>query len=195
MNAVTEMNIERGMTVKKRFWQAMLIGFLLICILAGGIFFGGVALAVPVGGIGGFTIEFSRIEATEFQLTPKLGESSEQQSIPQGSARLNGKIYDLKLYKDLKIPGGKTVRILITAEKPVEVKGLQLDLSKLNADATFTNLTIKETYSDEWNKKFGLQAPSFVFTNTSITSHYLFTNSITLPGLGLKVETIGNEQE
>jgi hypothetical protein len=173
---------------RKWFWSSMVVALCLVFAMVLGIWTGGVALAVPIGGIGGFTVEADEIQMSNFKLLPKIGETSERAAYPQGSAQLDGVIKNLNLYKDLNVPGTGKVRVLITASEDVKASGLVLDLSKLTADASFDKLKIAEKNSSDWQQKFGLSAPKVVLKNPSIQGHYLFANSISLPGLGLKLE-------
>jgi len=166
----------------------MFVSLCLLFTLVLGIWTGGVALAVPIGGIGGFVIEADEIQISNFKLLPKIGETSERAAYPQGSAQLDAVIKKLKLYKDLNVPGKGKVRVLITASKDVKASGLVLDLSKLQANASFSKLKIAEKHSSDWQQKFGLSAPSLVLKKPFIQSHYLFANSISLPGLSLQLE-------
>ncbi|MFC7440701.1 DUF6230 family protein [Laceyella putida] len=174
----------------KRFWSSMVVALCLVFALVMGIWTGGVALAVPIGGIGGFVIEADEIQISNFNLLPKIGETSERAAYPQGSVQLDGVIKNLKLYKELDVPGKEKVRVLITASKDVKASGMVLDLSKLQADASFNKLKIAEKYSNDWQGKFGLSAPRLVLEKPFIQGHYLFANSISLPGLSLQLEIL-----
>lgn len=172
----------------KWFWLSMVTALSLLFLLVMGIWAGGVALAVPIGGIGGFFIEADQIQISNFKLLPKVGETSDRASSPQGSAQLDAVIKKLKLYKDLNVPGVGKVRVLITASGDVKASGLVLDLSKLEADASFNQLKVAEKYSRDWQKKFGLSSPNLVLNKPVIQGHYLYANRISLPGMALKFE-------
>lgn len=173
----------------KWFWSSMVTALSLLFLLVTGIWSGGVALAVPIGGIGGFVIEADQIRISNFKLLPKVGETSDRAAYPQGSAQLDAVIKNLKLYKDLKVPGMGQVRVLITASGDVEASGLVLDLSKLEADASFNRLKVAEKNSRDWQEKLSLSAPSLVLNKPFIQGHYLFANRISLPGMALQFET------
>ena len=168
--------------------MSMVTALSLLFLLVLGIWAGGVALAVPIGGIGGFFIEAEQIRISNFKLLPKVGETSERSLYPQGSAQLDAVIKKLKLYKDLNVPGAGKVRVLITASGDVKASGLVLDLSKLDADASFNQLKVAEKNSRDWQKKIGLSAPEVVLNKPVIQGHYLFANRISLPGLTLQFE-------
>lgn len=171
----------------------MVVALCLVFTLVLGIWTGGVALAVPVGGIGGFIIEADEIQISNFKVLPKIGETSERAAYPQGSAQLDGVIKKLKLYKDLDVPGVGKVRVLMTASKDVKATGVILDLSRMQADANFSKLKVAEKHSSDWQQKFSLSAPSLVLKKPYIQGHYMFANSISLPGLSMKLEMISAE--
>lgn len=168
----------------------MTVSLALLMVIVSGIFAGGVALAVPIAGIGGFTIEADEILIEDFTLFPKVGQTSEKKGVPQVGITMDGVLKNMRLYKDLSMPGGGTFRILITADRDVTTTGLLLDFTNFKADTSFKKLTIKEQASSDYRKKFGMIAPHLRLGNPKINGHYLFADTITLPGMGLKVETI-----
>ncbi|OYD06982.1 DUF6230 family protein [Paludifilum halophilum] len=174
----------------KLFWISLTVSMALLLSVALGIYAGGVAMAVPLAGVGGFYIEADRIEIRDFKLLPEVGETSEKKAVPQVATQMDADIKGLKLYKDLNIPGQGKVRVLITASGVVKSTGMVLDMTKISADHSFKKLTIKEEASSDFRKKFGMDAPHLVLKDPKIQAHYLFNNSISLPGMKLEVQKL-----
>ncbi|CAB3393371.1 DUF6230 family protein [Kyrpidia spormannii] len=172
----------------KWFLYSMSGALALLFALVFGIWKGGVALAVPVAGIGSFYIEADQIDVTNFKLLPKIGESSESSVVPQGASTLDATIKGMKLYKDVDMPGKGRVRVLITAAGDVKASGLTLDLSRLSSDGSFTQLEVAEHNDTDPTKKFSMGASSIVLNKPVIEGHYLFANSISLPGMVMQFE-------
>ncbi|WP_380705456.1 DUF6230 family protein [Salinithrix halophila] len=175
---------------RKWFWTCLTISLTVLSLIVSGLFAGGVAAAVPIAGIGGFSIEADRIVITDFKLLPKVGPTSEKKAVPQVATQMDAKIRGLRLYKDLHMPGQGKVRILVTASGEVISKGMVLDMSKLTGDHDFKKLTIKEKTSNDFRQKFGMDAPDLVLTNPKMRGHYLFNNSISLPGMKLELKKL-----
>ncbi|SMO76981.1 DUF6230 family protein [Melghirimyces algeriensis] len=169
----------------KLFWSSITISMAVLMFFLSAFYMGGVALAVPIAGVGGFNIEADRIMITDFRLLPTVGETSEKKAIPQANAQMNAKIKGLKLYKDLNVPGQGKVRVMVTSSGEVKSNGMVLDMTRLIGDHSFKKLTIKENYSHDVRKKFEMKSPHLVLKNPKIRAHYLYNNSITLPGMKL----------
>lgn len=170
----------------KKFWVSMTAALALLLAMGIGIWTGGVALAMPVAGIGGFVVEADEIQITNFKLLPKVGQTSEKSRYPQASSSLDGVIKGMKLYKDFEV-GAFKARILITASKDVKASGLVLDMTRMTADSSFKRLKVEEKYSTNPLEKISLSAPSMNLKNVKIRGHYLFANSISIPGMTLDV--------
>jgi len=175
---------------KKWFWTSLTISFTLLLVVLSGVYAGGVAMAVPIAGVGGFQIEADQIKISNFKLLPTVGESSEKKSIPQVATQMDAKIKGLKLYKDLDIPGQGKIRVMVTASREVVSNGMVLDMSKLTGDHQFQKLKIHENHSQDFRQKFDMSAPSLVLKDPKIRGHYLFNNSISLPGMKLELHKV-----
>lgn len=147
-------------------------------------------MAVPIAGVGGFTIEADTITISNFKLLPHMGETSEKKAVPQVTTQMNAKIKGLKLYKDFDLPGGKKVRAMVSATGEVKSNGMVLDMTKLTGDHSFKKLTIQEHQSNDFRKKFEMKAPSLILKKPKITAHYLYNNSISLPGMTLDLHML-----
>src|SRR5690625_4000262 len=71
-----------GKTWKKKFAVAFLSGLLALGGLLAAFGFSGTAFAVPMGGMGDFFVEFSKLEGEGFKLYPQMGETGESDSEP-----------------------------------------------------------------------------------------------------------------
>src|SRR5690625_7078472 len=78
----------------------------------------GTALAMPLGGIGDFYVEFDELEGTGFQLIPEIGETGNSDAEPMIRNIIDEvEITNLHIYKDLKMPAGGWVRIHVKADR------------------------------------------------------------------------------
>jgi hypothetical protein len=180
----------KGNFSKKAFWTSMASGFLLLGLLLISFGISGVAYAVPIAGVGDFMVKFDKLEGTGYKFYPKLGETSSSDATPQGTNLIKDlTITNLQLYKDFKL-GGKTIRVKITASKPVKITGLQQDAGLIEANATFSNLTLREKHSSDWQKQFEQTSTKITLENASLKTHYLFQETINMSGMRLTVEEL-----
>ncbi|MGC4377260.1 DUF6230 family protein [Fictibacillus sp. Mic-4] len=180
-----------GRTNKKKFWMALASGFLFLGLLVSFLGVSGVAYAVPITGVGDFTVSFDKLEGNGYTFYPKLGENSQNKSIPMGRNEIKElTVYGLKITKELQVTDGQWVRITVTASKPVKITGLIQDARSLNGDATFNKMAIAEHFSDDWQKQFTQGADGIVLKNATLKTDYLFQNTVTLNGMKLSVERI-----
>ncbi|RFU62871.1 DUF6230 family protein [Peribacillus glennii] len=184
-----EVQVRSGFS-KKAFWTSLASGFLLLGLLLVSFGISGVACAVPIAGVGDFYVKFDQLEGTGYTFYPKLGETSSSDSSPQGTNLIKDvTIKNLQLYKDFKV-GGDTIRVLITASKPVRITGLHHDAGLIQANAKFQNLTLKENNSSNWQKQFEQTSSKITLENAKLKTHYLFQETINMAGMKLTVEKI-----
>jgi hypothetical protein len=182
-----------GSTSKKVFWSALGTGILVLALLLVTFGISGVAYAVPIAGVGDFYVEFDKLEGNGYTFYPKMGETSSEDSAPQGTNLINTLTIDnLQLYKDFKV-GGQWIRVKITASKPVQITGLQHDAGLIEADAKFTNLALKENHSDDWQKQFLQTSSKITLEHAKLKTHYLFQKTINMNGMRLTVEKINKK--
>ncbi|ABG05374.1 hypothetical protein Rxyl_2447 [Rubrobacter xylanophilus DSM 9941] len=192
--AVAEMHYSR-----KRFLVAFggALGALGAILVA--LYMGGVALAVPLGGIGGFRIQADRVELQGFSLTPRVGDNSEREVSPavRNQAR-TATIYGLVVSKRIPIPeavpgaGGRTFVVELSGnEQPVEIQGLIQDATYLQAGSfSASGLELDEappSKRESWEQSFYQLAPEVVLTDLDSMNNYQFANSISIPGLRINV--------
>ncbi|MDP4161924.1 MAG: DUF6230 family protein [Bacillota bacterium] len=179
-----------GSTNKKVFWTSMASGVLLLGLLLVTFGLSGVAYAVPLAGVGDFYVQFDKLEGTGYTFYPKMGETSSESSVPEGTNLIENLTIDhLQLYKDFKV-GSDWIRVKIVASKPVQITGLQQDAGLIEANAKFQNLTLQEKKSDDWTKQFQQTSSSIVLENAKLKTHYLFQKTINMSGMRLTVEKI-----
>ncbi|RXK49385.1 DUF6230 family protein [Halorientalis pallida] len=173
----------------------------------------GTGLAVPVAGIGGFTIEADSIEGDDLVLYPDVVESEQGSDYPQAIIELQAnRIEGLRLVKTVDLDDVSldtldgTVRILIESGGTVETDQILIQSPGLNAsEGTFNGLQIRGSDSDDLTETFQITAPSepvegktvdldggenpgIELTDPEIHATYLATNQITLPDLELRVQ-------
>ncbi|MEH7075588.1 DUF6230 family protein [Neobacillus drentensis] len=179
-----------GSTSKKVFWSALGTGIVVLALLLVSFGISGVAYAVPIAGVGDFYVEFDKLEGNGYTFFPKMGETSSEDSAPQGTNLIENLTIDhLQLYKDFKV-GKQWIRVKITASKPVQITGLQHDAGLIEADAKFENLALKENHSEDWQKQFRQTSSKITLEHAKLKTHYLFQKTINMNGMRLTVEKI-----
>lgn len=182
-------------------------GLLLVALL---IMQSGVAFAVPIAGVGGFTIQADSIEGNNLYLYPGVDDTSEMEGYPMAVTEFTSvKIEGLVLQKEFSdlpaIPGN--ARVQITATDTVTSDAMMLKMSKLEAgDSTFRGLSVDENHAQQATRKIGLRAPAnfedqqgrsidlgaenpgITLQDADIQAHYLATNRIEIPGITLSVQ-------
>ncbi|MEO2077350.1 MAG: DUF6230 family protein [Bacillus sp. (in: firmicutes)] len=150
MNLATETVIIGGQTVKKRLLFALLGGFVFFGSLLGLFGVTGVAAAVPLSGVGEFTVSFDKMVGKDFQLLGGMADSVSRQNNPVAVNKIkHATIYGLEISKEVSIPGLPTFRVVIESknpDNPVEIDGLLQKATVVSGDAVFTNMEMKETY-------------------------------------------------
>jgi hypothetical protein len=172
----------------------------------------GTAYAAPLAGIGGFTIQADEIRADSAVIYPGSADTSEQGAYPMAVVEQKGvEIDGLRLIKELdvdSIPGlSGNARIVMSSSETVEADQQIIKVSNIQAEqATFNHQLIDEHDSDDPTRKFDIKSgsatediegrtvsidsdgPAQVLTNAKINTHYLATNTISLPGLELDIQ-------
>ncbi|WP_435318596.1 DUF6230 family protein [Haloarchaeobius sp. TZWSO28] len=177
-----------GMAIDRhRFLAIFVVSNVLITATLAGVVAGGVAVAVPTAGVGGFTVEFQELQGEGFQQYATLENNSECQAYPSAVAQIDrGTITGLRLYKDVTVPksmpgGGNTVRMVITSDETVKFSGLTQKFTYLDADLTFDDGQ-KITTDAGKDDGFGIDADSITIEDADIKVQSQFVNSITLEG-------------
>lgn len=182
---------------KRRFAVVFAVGNLLLLGVGASIAMGGVAVAVPTAGVGGFTVEFDELQGQGFQQYASVENNSECAAYPAFVAQIDsGTIKGLHLYKDIQVPmSDDTMRMSIKSDQTAEFSGLTQKATYLNADLTFDEgQTIKAgAPSADVEDQIGLSAPSVTIEDATIKSQAQFVNSITLPGTTVEMTTNPND--
>lgn len=173
----------------KKFWASFGVSLAVMVAAVAFLMSAGVAFALPVAGIGGFSVTSNQIDLTNFKLLPTLGQTSERQLTPQANVQADATIHGMTLTKDFVLPMG-TARVTISTDQDVTATGLVMNLTGMQADAAFSNMAIKEFYNVDPSKTLSLTADTAIMKNADIRAHYLFTNSITIPSLSLNVDWV-----
>lgn len=166
----------------------------------------GTAYAVPLAGIGGFTIQAEEIRGQEAYIYAGATDTSERSAIPAGVTELQSSEIDgLKLIKEVDVgnlPGvSGQMKMVISGTDTVETGPQMLKFSHLEADeAVLRSQVIDESPADDPNDRFTIEArgdpqeaesvnmtssgdePGLVLRNATINAHYLATNRISIPG-------------
>lgn len=181
---------------RKRLFIALGGGFGALAAILVALYMGGVALAVPLGGIGGFRIQADRVELQGFSLTPRIGDNSQREVSPAVRNQARTAIIEgLVVSKRIPIPegvpgaGGRVFVITITGseDQPVEIQGLIQDAMYLQARSFQAEALEQDeappSLRQGWEQSFYQLSPRVVIIGLDSQNNYQFANSITIPGL------------
>lgn len=201
---------------KRIFGKGMGASFAVLAAIALLVMSTGTAYAVPLAGIGGFTIQADKLTAESAIIYPGVDDTSNQDAYPMAVIEQKDvKIKGMKLMKEInvaKMPGlSGNARIVMTADGTVTADQQMVKVSNIDAKtATFNQQVIDESNSNNPSQSFGIwmgdaskkqdklqngrlvdmnnDGPAQKLTNATITAHYLASSSISLPGLSLQVQ-------
>lgn len=191
-----------GQTVKKKVFASLLGGFLLLGGLAAGFGVTGTAFAMPLGGMGDFYVTFDKLNGDGFSLNPHIGETGNTDASPLVRNQIDSAtVQGLRIYKDLKLPTGKWIRINIRTTKPTEIKGLIQDAHFVDANLQFHSLAVAEhntssmTPEEAFQKNWGQKADDVTITDGKIVTDYLFQDMVSLQGAKISIENIDHPDQ
>jgi len=172
---------------RRRFAAALGAALAALAAIGVAIYLGGVAVAVPIAGIGDFHVNADQVRLQGFVLTPRIGDNSSNNVSPETRVQAqHAEVDGLVLYKDIPTPY-RTLRVEITASGTVKINGLIQDITQQTASsASFNQLEIDEappSKRSSWQQSFYQIAPSVTLNNFRSNNDYQFANTITLPGL------------
>ncbi|WP_254535105.1 DUF6230 family protein [Halomarina litorea] len=186
---------------KKRFAVVFLAANVLLVGVGASIALGGVAVAVPTAGVGGFTVTFDELQGQGFTQYATIENNSDCAAYPATVAQIeSGYIKGLHLYKDVTIPegmpgGGDTIRLSVKSDQKAEFTGLTQKATYIGADLTFKNGQRIEAGAPSASVQDALSitSPSVVIADAKIKAQSQFVQSITLPGTEVTT-TVNPEQ-
>ncbi|KJE26071.1 hypothetical protein LG52_3112 [Geobacillus kaustophilus] len=184
-----------GRTAKKPLLAALLGGFLFLGALLSIFGLTGVAYAVPISGVGEFTVQFDKMNGTGFKM---YGGVAEAGNAPQTPVFVNeiekATIQGLRISKDFPALG---IRVIIAASEPVSIDGLVQKATQINGNISFGSLTMKESYVGDVSnpvekaaKEFTQGADNITIENGDLKTVYLFQQKVTLPGMKVYFEKL-----
>jgi hypothetical protein len=201
---------------KRTFGKSMGASVAVLTIIALLVMSSGVAYAVPLAGVGGFTIQVDKLTADSAIIYPGADDTSTQDKYPMGIVEMKDvKINGLRLMKTIdvsSIPGlNGDARIVMTADGTVTAEQQVVKITHLQAEtAVFNQQVIDESNSNDPSRSFGIwmgdasekqnklfngrivnlnsDGPAQKLVNAKIQAHYLASSSISLPGLNLEVQ-------
>lgn len=181
---------------RKRLYIALASALAALTVINIGILTGGVALALPIGGIGGFRIEADEVRLQNFSALPRIGDNSSQETAPAlrnqaDSAEIEG----LVLSKRIPIPGtDQEFQISNTSDQTVTINGLIQDANALFADSFqadgFEVDEAPPSQREGFEQSFYQLAPDVTIVGLDSMNNYQFANSITIPGLTIEVDIV-----
>jgi hypothetical protein len=201
---------------KRTFGKSMGATFAVLVMIAILIMSTGTAFAVPLAGIGGFTIQADKLTAESVVIYPGVGDTSNQDAYPMAVVeQKNVKIEGLVLTKTIDVsavPGlSGQVKLVQSANGTVTADQQLVKITRLQAEkAVFNQQVIDEANEGGPSRSFGFwqgdaaktqnklpdgrivdisnDGPAQKFKDVTIQAHYLASSSISLPGLTLEVQ-------
>lgn len=181
---------------------------LMLLVAAVGVY-GGLAYAVPVSGVGGYTVTADSIDGDNAVVYPSAGATSGAGQTGVAVVELQSTtIENLKITKTVSLPGLGERQVVISAEDTVKSDQLLLKASNIYAaNSTLTGLQLDET--PEGDMEFAVTAgaaqnaesgntvniqgqnPGLHVENAELQTHYLVTNQISIPGLSVTIQEPG----
>jgi hypothetical protein len=181
-------------------------GLVMVLVMAG------TTYAVPLGGIGGFSVIADEITADSAALYPGYGQTKTQEKANVIIVELRGvEITGLTLTKSLdtsSVPGiSGDSEVVLDSKKPVSADQLVLKTTGITADrGRLNNAVITEQTSSNPSDSFLVSAGSASgsyegqitsidnnrqaakLTNVELSGHYIAAGALTIPDLTLKVK-------
>lgn len=187
---------------------------LMLLVAAVGVY-GGLAYAVPVSGVGGFTVTADTIEGDDAVVYPSTGDTSEAANQEMAVVELQSTtIENLRITKTVNLPAVGEKQVVITAEDTVKSDQMLLKSSNIYANGSeLTGLSLDESPSGEASQEFVVKAggaddapsgqtvdiqgenPGLFVEEAELQTHYLVTNQISIPGLSVTVEDPGQSSK
>lgn len=181
---------------RKRLYIALAGALAALTSINIGILTGGVALALPIGGIGGFRIEADEVRLQNFSALPRIGDNSSQEQAPAlrnqaDSAAIDG----LVLSKRIPIPGtDQELQVSNLSDETVRIQGLIQDANALFAESFqadgFEVDEAPPSQRESFEQSFFQLAPNVTIIGLDSMNNYQFANSITIPGLQIAVDIV-----
>lgn len=195
MEMATKPVIIGGRTAKKPLIAALLGGFLLLGALLSIFGLTGVAYAVPISGVGEFTVQFDKLNGSGFKMYGGIAESGESKQTPVFVNEIaNASIQGLKISKDFDKLG---IRVVIEAGGTVTIDGLVQKATQINGNISFGSLTMKENYVGDVQdpvqkaaQEFTQGADNITIDNGNLKTVYLFQQKVSLPGMKVYFEKL-----
>jgi len=195
MEMATKSVIVGGHTAKKPLLIALLGGFLFLGTLLSIFGLTGVAYALPLGGVGEFTVQFDKLNGQGFKMYGGMAESGETKQTPVFVNEIkNANIQGLKISKDFEALG---LRVVIESSGTVSIDGLVQKATQINGNISFGNLTMKENYVGDVQdpiqkaaQEFTQGADSITIDNGNLKTVYLFQQKVSLPGMKVYFEKL-----
>ena len=184
---------------RKRFLGVFLASNVLLAGVLIGILSADTALAVPYAGLGGFVITFDQLEGEGLQQNPTIASNDDCAAFPAAMTQMDqAEVQNLHLYSDLSVPDMvpgdiDTIRINIMSDS-AQYQGLVQEFTHLQGDITFPQgQQIESQASGDVDDQFQITAPEILIEDGVIHAHTQFTNSISLTGSTISLETNPDE--
>lgn len=183
-----------------RFATGMAVSLAVVGLVGALLVQSGTAYAVPVAGVGGFTLTADEMRAENAELYVGTGDTSTASGVPMSVTEISSaEIEGLTITRKVDVgdmPGlSGAARIVITGDGTVTTGRLLLKASEVRAgEAVVRQQTIDESPADDPSERFTVTAngtdarPGMVLRNVTIRAHYITTERITIPNQQIVVE-------
>jgi hypothetical protein len=150
----------------------------------------GTAYALPLAGIGGFTISAEEIEANNMFMYPGSGSTEQVDTYPQMIVEMEGAVLtDLRLRKTIDVSGvaglSGNLSIRFVSNGQTDSSDVLVKTSAIESRETeFEDFLIDDMNGTSPGSRFKIESQGPVtLKQSNIRAHYLATDSISLPNL------------
>lgn len=171
----------------------------------------GTAYAVPLAGVGGFTVKADEIRGQDAHIYVGADDTSQREAVPMAVTELeSSEIEGLQLIKTQSVesfPGlSGNAKVVISGTDTVTTGNQILKATSIEAEeAVLREQVVDESPASDPNDRFTIDAqgnasegetvdpttdsdkPGLVLKNATINAHYLATNRISIPGQTITV--------
>ncbi|MDZ7730122.1 MAG: hypothetical protein U5K37_02800 [Natrialbaceae archaeon] len=181
---------------RNRFLAVFLVSNLLFIGVIAAVVATDVALAVPMAGVGGFTVTFERLEGQGLQQYPAVASNDDCEAFPAAVTQMeSATATNLQLFRDVNVPEAApgdldTFRLVISADS-AEYTGLTQEFMSLESDSlTFPQgQQVEQRAGGDPQDQFMISGDEVIIENGVIHANSQFTESISLSGSSVSLET------
>lgn len=185
---------------KPRFAKGMGLSLAVVGLIGALLLHTGTAYAVPLAGVGGFTITADEMRAESAEMYVGTGNTSTKSGVAMSVTEISSaEIDNVRITKVIDVsdkPGlSGNARIVVSGNGTATTGAQTLKATRIRAEeAVVRGQTIDETPAQNPSERFTITAdgtegqPGMVLKNVTIRAHYLTVRRITIPEQTITVE-------